>query len=67
MSIPHQEPHVIKCSLPQSLFEIVTSSFYSKMEHEINQATEARALIHLCNINTHSTDQSQRLATLRLK
>ena len=39
----------------------------TQQQHEINQATEARAHINLCNINIHSTDQPQRLAALRLK
>ena len=37
------------------------------MQHEINQAAEARTHINLCNINTETADQSQRLAALRLK
>ena len=37
------------------------------MQHEINQAAEARTHIDLCNINTQTADQAQRLAALRLK
>ena len=66
--IPHsKEPEVIECTLPKSPHEIVASSFFSKMQHDITQASEARSHINLTDINRHSTDQSQRLAALRFK
>jgi hypothetical protein len=66
--IPHSdEPKIIECVLPKSPHEIVASSFFSKMQHDITQASEARSHINLADINRHSTDQSQRLAALRFK